>query len=162
MPIEVLFIIPVVAISLFVLIIILSVQKKKAAASVDKIAQTVERYNSGSPQGEESLGMDKTIDLVSKALSNQQKIIEGFQGKDSTVESELKEMKNRLLEMQNEYDIMMSENYTLKAKLRDAGVKFETKDTDAVPVVKKKPQTKSKAMLDDTRTFQRKNIEDLM
>ncbi len=162
MPIEVLFVIPVVAVSLLVLIIILSVQKKRESRpAVDKITQNVELYNSGDLQNSNNPEMVKTIDLVSRALSNQQKIIEGFQGKDGAVEQELKEMKSKLLEIQNEYDIIMSENFTLKAKLREAGVKLESRDTDEIPVIKKPKKTKSRSMLDDTRTYQRRNIEGL-
>lgn len=160
MPIEALFIIPVVAVSLLILIIILSTQKKREREqTIDRITQNVELYNSGDLQNTNNPEMVKTIDLVSRALSSQQRIIEGFQGKDSSIEQELKEMKSRLLEIQNEYDIVTSENFTLKARLREAGVKFETRDTDEIPVVSRPKKTRSRSMLDDTRTYHRKNIE---
>ncbi len=132
MSIELLWIIPIVAAALLVLVISLSLQQKSESKAQDirDMQKEVEEYNQGISVVKESSvttdssetrlrEIENTIQLVSTALSNQQKIIENFQGKDITLENELTDLKNKLQELQKEYDITISENYSLRARLNN-------------------------------------------
>lgn len=95
--------------------------------------------------------IESTIQLVSTALSNQQKMIENFQGKDDILEDGLNDLKEKLKELQKEYDITISENYSLRARLnkaeKESGKKINSRsgtssrsdiseDTDTIEVSK--------------------------
>lgn len=129
MSIELLWIVPIVAAALFVLIVALNFQKSghNAVNGERDLNREVEEFNNRVGIDKEILqnltstrtnGIEKTVQLVSSALSNQQKIIEKFLGKDAALEHELNELKGRLHELQQEYDITLSENYSLKARLK--------------------------------------------
>lgn len=138
LPIELLWIIPVVVIALLILMLIIKLQKRTVGEAspdtVQDLNREVKEYNSGLSLPKEITAetaevrlneIENTIQLVSKALSSQQRIIENFQGKDDKVEMELNELKRRLKELQYEYDITISENYTLRARLK----RLETGDS---------------------------------
>jgi len=126
MTIELLWIVPVIAVTIFFLIIALNHQKKNKNGKRD-LHKEVEEYNRGASQStnkelirlsETRLNeIEKTIQLVSTTISNQQHIIESFRGKDAKFADELKELKQKLLQLQKEYDLLVSENYTLRARL---------------------------------------------
>lgn len=131
MSIELLWIIPIVAAALLVLMLALSLQQNEKDQGEDTdisdLNREVVEYNRGvtidkkvlSDTAETRLGeIEGTIKLVSTALSNQQKIIENFQGKDVKLEHELNDLKKKLKELQHEYDITISENYSLRAYLK--------------------------------------------
>ncbi len=130
MSIELLWIIPIVAIALLILMLVLTNQqsnvKKLEQEEREKLKREVDAYNRGGgvasnpvmPTAETRLKeIEGTIQLVSTALSSQQKIIENFQGKDSKVAGELNDLRDKLGELQKEYDIILSENYSLRARL---------------------------------------------
>ena len=70
--------------------------------------------------------MENTIKLVSTALSSQQKIIENVHGGDKKIGEELNNLKYKLHEIQQEYDTIISENYTLRARLKKIEQNKET------------------------------------
>ncbi len=128
MSIELLWIIPIVAAALLVLIIVLTIQEKKNTTRVGSgkldLKREVDEYNRGlnnnslSDASESRLiKIENTIQLVSTTLSSQQQIIENYKGKDSTFAQEFNELKHKLRELQQEYDLIISENYTLRARL---------------------------------------------
>jgi regulator of replication initiation timing len=130
MSIELLWIIPVVAAALLILMILLTIQQSKGneldGSNTYDLKREVDEYNSGVKERNEVIPhssesrlseIEKTIQLVSTALSSQQQTIENFQGKDSKFVDELNELKQKLQELQNEYDTIISENYTLRARL---------------------------------------------
>jgi hypothetical protein len=128
MSIELLYIIPAVALSLLVLINIIMLQRKAAQRAPDQhLHKEVEEFNTGRVAmdvkdrqiPEARLGeIERTVTLVSQALSSQHKLIEGFQGSNAGHTAEIDALKSRLREMQREYDIILSENYSLRAKIR--------------------------------------------
>jgi hypothetical protein len=126
--IELLWLIPVVALALILPIIVRSFQKQREEEGEAGLTQTreltdeVEKFNQGvhlttKPAGQRAGEIENIISLVSAALSNQQKIIETFKGKDDTVSGELNNLKSKLHELQQEYDIVTSENYSLRARI---------------------------------------------
>jgi len=160
MSIELLWIIPIVSAAFVLFTIVINLQKKNEretdAFDFRDLRREVDEYNSGvvfnikepAASAEKRLNkIESTIQLVSTALSNQQKMIENFQGKDDTLENELNGLKEKLKELQNEYDITISENYSLRARLnkvekererrRSSPVKGDiSQDTDAIEVSK--------------------------
>lgn len=130
MSIELLWIIPIVSAAFVILIMVVNIQKRKedttGYAYIRDLKREVDEFNRGIPvdtklpliSEENRLGkIESTIQLVSTALSNQQKMIENFQGKDDILEDGLNDLKEKLKELQKEYDITISENYSLRARL---------------------------------------------
>ena len=133
MSIELLWIIPIVSAAFVILIMVVNIQKRKEDNSEGPhfrdLRREVDEFNRGVPvdtklpliSEENRLGkIESTIQLVSTALSNQQKMIENFQGKDDILEDGLNDLKEKLKELQKEYDITISENYSLRARLNKA------------------------------------------
>ena len=132
MSIEFLWIIPIVASALIGLIIVLTLNKHQPANHYQKakerdLTREVADFNQGlnldstinSISADSRLHeIEKTIKQVSTVLSTQQEIIEHFKGKDSHLESELEDLKNKLKDLQKEYDITISENYSLRAHIK--------------------------------------------
>lgn len=131
MSIELLWIIPIVAVALLVLVLVLNLQQNRENQWLDNEKSDLKRevtdYNNGIAIGRNVLSetsenrlrdIESTIKLVSTALSNQQKIIENFQGNDANIAQEQLILKNKLQELQHEYDIIISENYSLRARLK--------------------------------------------
>ncbi len=158
MSIELLWIIPIVAAALLVLVVALSLQQKnevtQASRDVLNMKREVEDYNRGislekkvhsEPSDARLREIENTINKVSTLLSNQQKTIENFQGKDVTLENEFKDLKMKLQELQKEYDITISENYSMRARLK----KLDQAKQEAVPESK---------MMDDTDTIERSKV----
>ncbi len=135
MSIELLYIIPVVALSFLVVINIVLRQRnsERRNRSDAHLHREVEEFNVGKVSGsgdaagapESRLGeIEKTINLVTHALSSQQQVIEGFRGSNIGYSSEMETLKSRLGELQKEYDIILSENYSLRAKIRKLEARF--------------------------------------
>ena len=110
--------------------------------------------------------IENTIRLVSTALSNQQKIIENFQGKDVALENEHNSLKQKLQELQKEYDITISENYSLRARLNKAGKEVTeplpeeeefSEDTDAI----ERSKVLNKKIFDDSHKIDRTKSSEL-
>lgn len=133
MSIELLWIIPIVSAAVVILIVVVNIQKGKEDTTGDAyirdLKREVDEFNRGVPvdtklpliSEENRLSkIESTIQLVSTALSNQQKMIENFQGKDDILEDGLNDLKEKLKELQKEYDITISENYSLRARLNKA------------------------------------------
>ncbi len=128
MRIELLYILPILALSVLVFILLLRTQGQSAQyRRSSDLSRQVEEFNIG--QFMEPLPsrdapevrlteIEKTIRLVTQALSNQQRMIEGFGGQSSTHSSEITDLKERLRELQKEYDIVLSENYSLRARIK--------------------------------------------
>lgn len=182
MSIELLWIIPAVAVAIFFLILILSTQREREAevgASDQDLIREVELFNRGyhapRPTGngaEKRLGeIEKTIELVSTALSNQQKVIENYAGKDEAYVAQLNGLKKKLLQLQHEYDILLSENYSLRARIASLTEKtgepdnarnaeserrHPHEDTDTLEA----ERLHHMRLYDDTRTFRSSDLSD--
>jgi hypothetical protein len=128
MPIEILWLIPVFAAALLLPIVFLTAGKKDRKSTIGKfvpdLVREVEKFNEGgllreSGRAEKRLTeIEMTINRVSDVLSSQQKIIQDVVGKDAGRESGLADLKEKLRELQNEYDIVISENYSLRSRLK--------------------------------------------
>jgi chromosome segregation ATPase len=136
MSIELLYIVPIIALVAFTFIISFFAQKKSIQQQqAKKLANEVQQFNEGKLIGaqrsaEERLDdFEKTITSINKALSNQQKVIEKFQQENSSYNGEIDNLKKKLREMHKEYDIVVSQNYSLRAKFNALSKKPEAQAT---------------------------------
>jgi predicted nuclease with TOPRIM domain len=139
--IELLWIIPVVAFAFFIFLIQLTAQRREE--HID-LSREVTQFNAGGFQttlpelnGAARLNqLERAISAVTDSLSNQQRTIEQFHRDNTTYNSEIGELKNRLRELYKEYDIVLSENYSLRAKVKKLqGKQEEEPDENPEPVL---------------------------
>ena len=132
MSIELLYIIPIIALVAFTFIISFFAQKRSAEQQQNKnLVREVQQFNEGKlitaqrSTDERLDDFERTVASINKALFNQQKVIEKFQEENSTYNSEIDNLKKKLREMHKEYDIVVSENYSLRAKFNTLAKKTE-------------------------------------
>ncbi|MBD3420992.1 MAG: hypothetical protein GF398_12805 [Chitinivibrionales bacterium] len=127
MSIELLYIIPLVALSFLVLMISLIIQRKNTGDTGDSATANLEKSVRDFNEGKVAIvkhadgrleKIENTVNEVSETLSSQRTIIEGFQGTNTAYTREIDQLKNKLRELQSEYDIVLSENYSLRARLK--------------------------------------------
>jgi|WetSurMetagenome_2_1015567.scaffolds.fasta_scaffold00025_63 septal ring factor EnvC (AmiA/AmiB activator) len=127
MPIEILYIIPILAIAFLAYRIVLAAQKRSEAgvahgsteASDAEIRQT-------SRSTEERLNeYERTITKINSTLSTQQKVIEKFQAENTSCADEIEKLNSQLRELHKEYDIVISENFSLRAKVKSLQRKLD-------------------------------------
>jgi archaellum component FlaC len=133
MSIELLYIVPIIALVAFTFIISFFAQKKSTQQQqAKKLANEVQQFNEGKLIGAQRSAEERlddfeiTITSINKALSNQQKVIEKFQQENSSYNGEIDNLKKKLREMHKEYDIVVSQNYSLRAKFNALSKKPET------------------------------------
>jgi hypothetical protein len=147
--IELLWLVPVIAAALFLPVLMLARRRPRTPrveSHVRDLAREVDTYNrSEVTVGSKDLPAEKrlndielTINKVSAALSSQQKIIEGFKGKDAGHDNTLIELKEKLRELQHEYDIVISENFSLRARV---GKLVEEREMQRKRQQQKKPES---------------------
>jgi predicted RNase H-like nuclease (RuvC/YqgF family) len=128
MPIELLYIIPIVALAFFVLILLFFAQRKSqrlpvlqgAPLSTDAVAAQSKRSTEA-----RLAEFENTITVINKALTDQQAVIEKFQRENSSYNQEIEKLQSKLREVHQEYDIVVSENYSLRAKVKTLMKKAE-------------------------------------
>jgi hypothetical protein len=190
-PIETLWIVPILGFALFIPVVILTnsrSRKENSGTDEPNLEAQVARFNSGAQiipatvlnesRGTERLQeMEKTISLVMATLSNQQRLLQGANPQNGAAGEELNGLKEKLRELQKEYDIVISENYALRARIQSLlkqGQSLEKKS----PVGKtgalnsgsaQNPKNSNgkqrvaggtELLYDDTRTFKAWNLED--
>jgi hypothetical protein len=121
--IEILWIIPVIALVIFIFIIQLIAQKKEQTGLSREVAQ----FNNGAfpinkqyngPGSDRLSQLEKAISTITDSLSVQQQTINQFSKGTIDYTSEINNLKIKLRELYKEYDIVLSENYSLKAKVK--------------------------------------------
>ncbi|MBN1576739.1 MAG: hypothetical protein JW913_09320 [Chitinispirillaceae bacterium] len=119
-----LWIIPAVAFGFFIFLIQFITQKNEERSDLSK---EVARFNTGTPaaafpaaeQGADRLNqLERAISTVTESLSAQQRTIEQFHRDNTAYNGEINELKSKLRELYKEYDIVLSENYSLRAKVK--------------------------------------------
>ena len=136
--IEFLWIVPVVAFGFFIFLIQLTAQRKEESADLSK---EVAQFNTGGFQpispaatGATRLNqLEHAISAVTESLSAQQRAIEQFHRDNSNYNGEIKDLKGKLRELYKEYDIVLSENYSLRAKVKKLQDRQED-DVAEIPV----------------------------
>jgi chromosome segregation ATPase len=162
MYIQLLYIIPIIALGLLIPLVIITQQRNKQQKK-EQLDLEVQDFNQGftaAPIFQRTMPesrineIEKTIGLVSQTLSSQQKIIERFQGTNSQYTEDVDRMKSRLRELQKEYDILLSENYSLRAKVRKLNEQIDERAAGRQddPAPSRDPSE------DERREVQRKNL----
>ncbi len=128
----------------------------------------VQQFNAGTPidtaeshSGEQRLmEIEKTISLVTSALSSQQKTIETITGKDVGYSHQLSNLKQKLIELQREYDMVISENYSLRARVKKLSQNNPDDQYASFQVVPGNAAKKAnnKALYEDTRIMQASDL----
>lgn len=91
-----------------------------------ELSNEVARFNNGMHQPVQlQITPEKRLDELEKAILNvnesiasQQKIMERVNLENTAASSEIEEFKRKLHELQKEYDIVTSENFSLRAKVK--------------------------------------------
>jgi|WetSurMetagenome_2_1015567.scaffolds.fasta_scaffold155629_2 hypothetical protein len=180
MSIELLYIIPIIALVIIAFSVSYIGQKRSVYLEQGKqLSAEVRQFNDGKfisqeRSTEERLNeFEHTISSINKALSNQQKVIEKFQEENTLYNEEIDVLKNKLRELHKENDIVVSENYSLKAKynklVKNAGSELElssrfSSEPEAVafrrPVQSKGAWEMGMSVLDETKTFSTNVLDD--
>jgi Mg2+ and Co2+ transporter CorA len=130
MQIELLWIIPIVSFAFFVFLLIYFAQKNSPGQPYSELVKEVNRFNNGyvdknvvQEKPDNRLNeLEKSILSLTDSITRQQRVIDGFQQSNAANQSEAKELRQKLKDIYKEYDIVVSENYSLKAtvkKLKD-------------------------------------------
>jgi septal ring factor EnvC (AmiA/AmiB activator) len=126
MTIELLWIIPIVAFSFFIFLLIYNVTKDQDNPYKD-LSREVARFNTGMHNPDQQFPitsekrleeLEKAILSVNESIANQQKLMDQVNLENSSNNSEIEELRKKLRELQREYDIVTSENYSLRAKIK--------------------------------------------
>ena len=123
MHIELLWIIPILSFVFFVSLVIYFAQKKTLQTDLKK---EVLNFNSGITSSTLKLenpeqrleDLERSITGVTHSITNQQKIIDRFKRENNDYNVEITDLKDKLRELYKEYDIVISENYSLRAKMK--------------------------------------------
>jgi chromosome segregation ATPase len=174
MSIELLWIIPIVAFSFFIFLLIYNVTKDQNDPYKD-LSREVARFNTGmhNPVQQFPITSEKRLEELEKAIlsvnesiANQQKLMAQVNLGNSSNNSEVEELRKKLRELQREYDIVTSENYALRAKIKylvenKTSAENDNKDTSTIQKTPF-PNNKSKINLklyEDTRIVNLSQLE---
>jgi chromosome segregation ATPase len=128
MPIEILYIFPIVSLAIFVFILIYYHQKKNIKlpqriasdfAVYQKLFDDAKNlFNQNEIPKEKLNKYESTLEQINKSLSKQHDILEKIQEENINYKYQIEKLKSKLSELQKEYDIVISENYSLRAKIK--------------------------------------------
>jgi hypothetical protein len=137
MPIELLYIIPILAIVVLGFLLVMNAQKRSAQGAQQQAGAPGAAPSGKQPGDTKFLAAQKsteerlneyeqTIAQINKSLSNQHKVIEKFQEENVSYNDQIEQLQAKLRELHKEYDIVISENYSLRAKVKSLQKKIET------------------------------------
>lgn len=122
MYIEMLWVIPIVSFVIFIGIVFYFAQKKTLNS---ELKGEVLKFNNGTisriphtPSDVKLQELEKAISAVTDSINNQQNVIDDFKREKIDCTVEINDLKEKLRELYKEYDIVVSENYSLRAKLK--------------------------------------------
>lgn len=133
MPIELLYIIPVLAVAFLVYRLVLNAQKRAEAAGASASAGAAGTVKAGDTKSQQAVRSteerlneyEQTIAQINRTLSAQQKVIEKFQEENTSCTGEIEKLNAQLRELHKEYDIVISENFSLRAKSKSLQRKLD-------------------------------------
>lgn len=175
--IEFLWLVPVVAFGFFIFMLQFTAQRKEESRN---LSEEVALFNTAGfeqsmPVATGSVRLSQlehAISSVTESLSAQQRAIEQFHRDNTTYNGEIKDLKGKLRELYKEYDIVLSENYSLRAKVKKLQNKQEeVADIPVTPpprdVLPPPPSTSSPVsakvdmkLYEDTRTLNISQLDD--
>jgi predicted nucleic acid-binding Zn-ribbon protein len=173
MSIELLWIIPIVAFSFFIFLLIYNVSKNQDNP-YKELSREVARFNTGMHHPVQQLQitpekrldeLEKAILSVNESIANQQKLMDRVNLESTSNNSEIEDLRKKLHELQNEYDIVSSENYSLRAKIKFLMEnKMAVEDSAEGEVTKNAPVQNNKGKInlklyEDTRLMSLSQLE---
>jgi archaellum component FlaC len=172
MQIELLWLIPIIAVAVFVFFVVLYLQRTTELRSKARdLSGEVEIFNAGKSQQKSVApkSADDRLREMEKMINSVAEVVTGHGRPSEDVRregaNEVKELREKLRSMFREYDIVLSENYTLRAKVKQLSKQIQELEAGAPPATGVKPvvdsiltasQAASKPALhlyDDTRFF---------
>jgi uncharacterized coiled-coil protein SlyX len=167
MPIEVLYIVPILALAFLAYRLILVAQKRSEPPSVP----------GGMPSGtlprstEDRLNeYEQTIAQINATLAAQQKTIERSREQNSTSSGEIEKLTAGLRELHKEYDIVISENYSLRAKVKSLQKRIDeprpqdsggiSAESEPGPAMTRENIEMNMSLYDDTKVFKASSLLD--
>lgn len=168
MRIELLWLIPVISFAFFIFLVIRFVQKGLERRSKERAMQNeVALFNAGhdvqklvrAERNDERLHeLEKAINMVAEVLARQQRSLQDIHQENNPKESEINELKEKLRTVFKEYDIVLSENYALRARVKQltgerqsAPAAEPAASIDSYLTTPTPPRRKNLAQYDDTR-----------
>jgi septal ring factor EnvC (AmiA/AmiB activator) len=138
MPIELLWLIPIIALSAFLFWVAIAAQKRSGTGNSpsDTMANEVMLFNSGKTPppsaghvtdiAQKRLSeIEGKLSTLSGSMTDQQQIIEQFKKEATASTHEISDLKRKLSELHKEYDLVLSENYSLRAKVKILSKKLD-------------------------------------
>jgi chromosome segregation ATPase len=183
MSIGLLWLLPILAFAVFIFIIAYFAQKSSREHQ-DPLAREVHQFNSGRLPRQHPLSandiaqrrleeIEGKISTLTGSLSDQQAILEKFQREAVARTSEISDLKKRLSDLHREYDMVLSENYSLRARIKLISKKLEmhkqlaagtvpapTEDLPAAESVNRQTAGTAAHLYDDTRVMNALQIDD--
>jgi hypothetical protein len=135
MSIGLLWLLPIFAFAVFIFFIAYFAQKNTREHQ-DPLAREVHQFNSGRLPQQHPLSatdiaqkrleeIEGKISTLTGSLSDQKVILEKFQREAVAHTSEISDLKKKLSELHREYDLVLSENYSLRARIKLISKKLE-------------------------------------
>ncbi|MFP4012871.1 MAG: hypothetical protein ACLFVQ_02195 [Chitinispirillaceae bacterium] len=165
MSIEFLWILPVIGLGVFVFLVVYLVQQKYPNSSDQVLKNQVQQFNSGAhhtaanqerpvKELEKRLSeLESAISYMTQSISLQQKSLDQFVSEELGDSDDASALRRKLADLHREYDVVLSENYSLRSRLRKI-LKEEKNDG-------KEPQNKVNLRLfEDTRFLNPSNLDD--
>jgi chromosome segregation ATPase len=133
MPIEILYIIPILAVAFLIYRLVLNAQKRTEAGGTSAPAAGA-GAQAGDTRSQQALRStedrlneyEQTIAQINRTLSIQQKVVEKFQEENTSCTGEIEKLNSQLRELHKEYDIVISENFSLRAKAKSLQRKLDS------------------------------------
>lgn len=184
MPIELLYIIPILAVVALGFLLVMNAQKRSMEGVQQQTAIPTPtptgklpgdtKFLAAQKSTEERLNeYEQTIAQINKSLSNQHMVIEKFQEENVSYNDQIEKLQAKLRELHKEYDIVISENYSLRAKVKSLQKKIETgtaapdmvdAPADALPSQQamsgKEHVEMNMNLYEDTRLFKNSGLDD--
>lgn len=176
MQIELLWIIPIVSFAFFIFLLLYFAQRNNPNHPYSDLAKEVNRFNNGIMEknavqekpNSRLNELEKSILSLTDSITQQQRVIDGFQQNNAANQSEVKELRQKLRDIHKEYDIVVSENYTLKAtvkKLKDQKSDGSDHSDSSITTVNNPEFAKSSGrgnlrLYEDTRLLNANSLED--
>jgi chromosome segregation ATPase len=169
MPIELLYIVPIVALALFVLFFVQKMMREDIAQARVPAKKPLgdTKFLDAQKSTEERLSeFEATISSINKALNDQQAVIGKYQTENSTYNEEIEKLRSKLRDLHKEYDIVISENYSLRAKVKSLQKKAVEADQETyrppeapVPAAREHSEMNMN-LYEDTRLFKTSTLDD--
>ncbi|MFP4163242.1 MAG: hypothetical protein ACLFQB_04835 [Chitinispirillaceae bacterium] len=165
MSIELLWILPVIGFGTFVFLVVFLIQKSYSNSSDQDLKNQVKQFNMGAhhaASGQERpvkelenriSELESAITYMTKSISLQQKSLDQFALDEQGQTDEATVLKRKLADLHREYDVVLSENYSLRSRLRKL---LKEQEGDS-----KESQNKVNLRLfEDTRFLNPSNLDD--